>query len=148
MTSYRMSLIRHWRGHTCCARRLECKSGQGCLWKLARHLWTLLQWWHKWERTQTSVVCRLNDLLLANTSGHHKAFRRRTWYSPNGQHNQIDYILVRKHLWSGVNSAGTQKFSRSRHWNWPQLADDDLPPSLEKNQQAKTHRLKFEVEKL
>ena len=22
---------------------LECKSGQGCLWKLARHLWTLLQ---------------------------------------------------------------------------------------------------------
>ena len=27
----------------CCARRLECKSGQGCLWKLARHLWTLLQ---------------------------------------------------------------------------------------------------------
>ena len=24
-------------------RRLECKSGQGCLWKLARHLWTLQQ---------------------------------------------------------------------------------------------------------
>ena len=22
-------------GHACCARRLECKSGQGCLWKLA-----------------------------------------------------------------------------------------------------------------
>ena len=32
---------------------------QGCLWKLARHLWTLLQWWHKWERTQTSGVCHL-----------------------------------------------------------------------------------------
>ena len=34
-------------GHSCCARRLECNSGQGCLWKLARHLWILLQWWHK-----------------------------------------------------------------------------------------------------
>ena len=30
-------------GHSCCTRRLECKSRQGCLWKLARHLWTLLQ---------------------------------------------------------------------------------------------------------
>ena len=29
-------------GHTC-TRRLKCKSGQGCLWKLARHWWTLLQ---------------------------------------------------------------------------------------------------------
>ena len=53
----------HWwdtkEGQSCCARRLECKSGVGCLWKLARHLWTLLQWWHKWERTQTSGVCHL-----------------------------------------------------------------------------------------
>ena len=42
-----------------CTRRLEYKSGQGCLWKLARHLWTLLQWWHKSERTQTSGLCHL-----------------------------------------------------------------------------------------
>ena len=45
----------HWsdaEGHSCCARRLECKSWQGCLWKLARHLWIFLQWWHRWERTQ------------------------------------------------------------------------------------------------
>ena len=38
-----------------------------------------------------------NDLVLANTFGHHKASRRWSWHSPNGQHhNQIDYILVRK----------------------------------------------------
>ena len=30
-------------GYSCCTSRLECKSGQRCLWKLARHLWTLLQ---------------------------------------------------------------------------------------------------------
>ena len=32
------------------------------------------------------------------------------------------------------------KFSRSRHWKWSRLSDDDLPPSPEKNQQAKTHK--------
>ena len=39
------------------------------------------------------------NFVLANTFGHHKASRRWTWHSPNGQHrNQIDYILVRKHF--------------------------------------------------
>ena len=52
-----------------------------------------------------------NDLVLANTFGHHKASRRWTWYSQKGQrHNQIDYILVRKCVRSGVNSARTQNF--------------------------------------
>ena len=61
----------------------ECKSGQGYLWKLASHLWTLLQLWRKWERTQTSGVCN-------------KASRRWIWHSPNGQHHsQTDYILVK-----------------------------------------------------
>ena len=32
------------------------------------------------------------------------------------------------------------KFSRSRHWKWSWLADDDLPPLPEKNQQTKTHK--------
>ena len=30
-------------GHSSCAGRLKCKNEQGCLWKLAGHLWTLLQ---------------------------------------------------------------------------------------------------------
>ena len=38
-----------------------------------------------------------NDLVLADTFGHHKASRIWTWHSPNGQHHdQTDYILVRK----------------------------------------------------
>ena len=32
------------------------------------------------------------------------------------------------------------KFSWSKHWKWSRLADDDLPPSPEKNEQAKTHK--------
>ena len=52
-----------------------------------------------------------NDLVLANTFGHHKASRRWTWHSSNGQHhNQVDYILMRKRFWSGVNIARTRSF--------------------------------------
>ena len=52
-----------------------------------------------------------NDLVLANTFGHHRASRRWTWHSPNGQHhNQIDYIPVRKRFRSGVNIARTRSF--------------------------------------
>ena len=52
-----------------------------------------------------------NDLVLANTLGHHEASRRWTWHSPNGQHqNQVDYILVRKRSRSGVNIARTRSF--------------------------------------
>ena len=37
-----------------------------------------------------------NNLVLSNTFGHHKASRRWTWHSRNGQHHdQTDYILVR-----------------------------------------------------
>ena len=52
-----------------------------------------------------------NDLVLANTFGHHKASRRWTWHIPNGQHhNQIVYILVSKGFRSGVNIARTRSF--------------------------------------
>ena len=64
-----------------------------------------------------------NDLVLANTFGHHKASRRWTWHSPNGQHhNQIDYILVRKRFRSGVNIARTRSFPGADIGN-----DHDLP---------------------
>ena len=43
--------------------------------------------------------------------GHHKASRRWTWHSPNGQqHHQIHYRLARKRFRPGVNIA------RSRYW--------------------------------
>ena len=52
-----------------------------------------------------------NNLVFANTFGHHKASRRWTWHSPNGQHhNQIDYIRVRRRFRSGVNIARTRSF--------------------------------------
>ena len=52
-----------------------------------------------------------NDLVLANTFGHHIASRRWIWHSPNGQHhNQIDYILVRKRFRLGVNIAEHETF--------------------------------------
>ena len=53
-----------------------------------------------------------NDLVLTkNTFGHHKASRRWTWHSQNGQHHsQTDYILVRKRLRSGVNIARKRSF--------------------------------------
>ena len=52
-----------------------------------------------------------SDLVLVNTYGHHKASRRWTWPSPNGQHHsQISYILVRKRFRSGVNIARTRSF--------------------------------------
>ena len=41
------------------------------------------------------------------------------------------------------------KFSRGRHWKQSRLADDDLPPSLEKKISKPKHtRLKLDLEKL
>ena len=52
-----------------------------------------------------------NDLVLANTFGHHKASRRLTWHSPDEQHhNRVDYIPVRKRFRSGVNNVKTRRF--------------------------------------
>ena len=51
------------------------------------------------RRIKPLEFATFNDLVLANTFGHHKASRRRTWHSPNGQyHSQSDYILVRMHI--------------------------------------------------
>ena len=50
-------------------------------------------------------------ILYWRTLGHHKASRRWTWHSPDGQHhNQIDNILARKCFRSGVKSARTRSF--------------------------------------
>ena len=97
----------------------------------------------KWERIRLLEFATFNDLELANTFGHYKAPRRWTWHSPKGQHHsQHDYVLVSEHCQN-------TKFSRSRHLKWPRHADNDLPPSPEKNQQAKTHKTQtFDLEKL
>ena len=75
-----------------------------------------------------------NNLVLANTFGHHKASRRWTWHSPNGQHHsQIDYILVRKRFRSGVNIAKTRSFDHD-------LLMMTFRLRLKKNQQAKARK--------
>ena len=92
-----------------------------------------------------------NDLVLANTFGHHKASRRWTWHSPNRQHhNQIDYILVRKRFRSGVNSARTRSFPRADIGNDHDLMMMTFRRRLKKKKNSKPEhtRLKFELEKL
>ena len=44
-----------------------------------------------------------NNLVAANTLGHHKKSRRMTWHSPGElYHNQIDYILVQRRFKSSI----------------------------------------------
>ena len=90
-----------------------------------------------------------NDLVLANTFGHHKAPRRWTWHSPNGQHyNQIDYILVRKRFRSGVNIARTRSFPGADIGNGHDLLMMTFRLRLKKTSKPKHTRLKFDLEKL
>ena len=52
-----------------------------------------------------------NNVVLANTLGNHKPSRRWAWHSTDGtHHNQIDYILVKKRLRSGIKTARTRTF--------------------------------------
>ena len=60
-------------------------------------------------------------------------------------------LIITKHPEDGPSEAAlpirsercqNTKFSRSRHWKWSRLADDDHPPSPEMNQQAKTLKTK------
>ena len=100
--------------HSCCERRLECKSGQGC-YETWRGICRPFCNDNTNERgLRLLEFATFNDLVLVNTFGYHKASRRWTWHNPNGQHhNQIDYILVRKRFQSGVNNARTQSFSEA-----------------------------------
>ena len=90
-----------------------------------------------------------NDTVLANTYGHHKASRRRTWHSPNGQHhNQIDYILVRKHFRSGVNITREQSFPGADIGSDHDLLMITFRLRLKRISKPKHTRLKFDLEKL
>ena len=90
-----------------------------------------------------------NDLVLTNTSGLHKASRRWTWHSPNGQHhNQIDYILVRKSFRSRVNSARTRSFPGADIGSDHDLMMMTFHLHLKRISKPKHTRLKSELEKL
>ena len=90
-----------------------------------------------------------NDLVLANTFGHHKSSRRWTWHSPNGQHhNHIDYILVRKRFRSGVNIARTRSFPGADIGSDHDLLMMTFRLRLKTISKPKHTRLKFDLEKL
>ena len=110
-SSYRLSLIRHRRRTFF----LSCK-------EIGMQKWTTML-----VKTGKAFACGLfcsddtnergfrplefatfNDLVLANTSGHHKASRKWTWPNPNGQYHR--QILVRKRFRSGVNIGRTRSF--------------------------------------
>ena len=90
-----------------------------------------------------------NDLVLANTFGHHKASRRWTWLSANGQHHsQIDYILVKKRFRSGENIARTRSFPGADIGSDHDLLMMTFRLRLKKISKPKHTRLTFDLEKL
>ena len=90
-----------------------------------------------------------NDLVLANTFGHHKASRRWTWHNPNGQHhNQIDYILVRERFRSGVNIARTRSFPGAEIGSDHDLLMMTFCLRLKKISKPKHTRRKFDLENM
>ena len=119
------------------------------MWKLARHLWTLL----KDDTNETGLrileFATFDDRVLAKTFCHHKASRRWTWHSPDEQHhNQIDYVLVRKRFQSGVNSARTRRFPGADIGKDHDLLVMTSHLRLKRISKPKHARLKFDLEKL
>lgn len=91
--------------------RLECQSWRGCNKQLARHVWTILQQWHKWSGLRNLEFASDNNFLLANTYGPPKIPRKWTRHSTSeDSYNQIDYIMVRQRFRSSVNIVGTKSF--------------------------------------
>ena len=90
-----------------------------------------------------------NDLVLTNTFGHHKASRRRTWHSQNGQHhNQIDYILVMKRFRSGMNIARTRSFPGADIGSDHDLLMMTFNVRLKRISKPKHTRFQFDLKKL
>ena len=110
MTSYRMSLIRHRRRTFLLYKETGMQNWAGMLVETGKTFMDPSAMMTQMRGLRHLEFATFNDLVLANTFGHHKASRRWKWHSPNGQHhNQIDYMLVRKRFQN-------MKFSRSRHW--------------------------------
>ena len=90
-----------------------------------------------------------NDLVLRTFFGHHKASRKWTWHSLNGQQqNQIDYILVRKRFRSGVNIARTRIFPEAATGSDHDLLIMTFHLRLKRISKPKRTRIKFGPEKL
>ena len=90
-----------------------------------------------------------NNLVLTNILGPHKPSRIRTWQSPDRKHhNQIDYILVRKHFRSGVNIHRTRSFPGADIGSDHDLVMMIFRVHLKKLRKPNQPRLRFDLEKL
>ena len=119
------------------------------MWKLARHLWTFCNDDTNARGLRLLEFVTFNDLVLANTFGHHKASRGWTWHSSNRQFNsQIDCILVRKRFRSEVNIARTRSFSGVDIGSDHDLQMMTFRLRLKKISKPKHTRLKFDLQKL
>ena len=95
MTSYRMSLMRHRRKTFLLCQETGMKTVGKDAHKNRQNICRFFCVDETNERALRLLeFVTFNDLVLANTFGHHKASRRWTWHGSNRQHhNQIDYIL-------------------------------------------------------
>ena len=90
-----------------------------------------------------------NNLVLTNTLGPHKPSRRWTWHSPDVKHhNQIDYILVKKHFRSGFNIHRTRSFPGADIGSDHDLMIMTFQVRLKMAKQPNQPRLRFEGGKL
>ena len=149
MTSYRMSLIRHRKGKFCFVMQGNWNAKVG---KDACENWLGICGPFCNNDTNKRGLLEFvtfNNFALANTFCHHKASRRWTWHSPNGQHhNQIDYIQVRKRFRSGVNIARTGSFPEADIGSDNDLLMMTFNLCLKRISEPKHTRLNFHLEKL
>ena len=89
-----------------------------------------------------------NDLLVANTFGSHKASRKMTWHSPNGEAHQIDYIMMKKRFRSWINFARTRSFPGADVGSDHDLVMMTFHARLQKVKKQSETRMKFDLEKL
>ena len=91
---------------------------------------------------------KYNELILANTFGHHSSSRTNTYHSPLGLKHQIDYILVPARYRSGVNVSKTHSFPGADCGSDHDLVLLAFRLKLKKLKKAPYTRLKFDLEKL
>ena len=90
-----------------------------------------------------------NNLVLANTLGNHKPSRRWTWHSPDGiNHNQIDYILVKKRFHSGIKTARTRTFQGADVGSDHDMMMMTFQTRLKNSRKPTQPVIRFDLEKL
>ena len=87
-----------------------------------------------WSLPPFTILCWRTLLVITKHPEDGSRVAQRTLPKPDWLHSSEEAPPIRS------EQCQNTKFSRSRHWKWPRLADDDLPPSPKKNQQGKTHK--------